>query len=158
MKQFFQKTPSRILFTKAGYQKVLDKKTKLLNERPLAVENLHKSREMGDLSENGYYKASRARLSFLDAQLRKLEKQIRLGKVIENEVIGIIGFGSTVQLKSEKGIQTFTIVGGYESDPKEHTISHFSPLGKSLLGKKTGDTVVLHLSKGDMSYNILSIK
>ena len=34
-------------------------------ERPEAVENLRKSREMGDLSENGYYKASRAQLAFL---------------------------------------------------------------------------------------------
>lgn len=150
--------PSRILFTKAGYQDVLDQKAKLLKERPEAVEHLRKAREMGDLSENGYYKASRARLSFIDAQLRKLERLVRLGKVVQNQHSGVIGFGSVVTLRGSSGEETYTIVGGYESDPALKTISHFSPLGKVLLGKKQGDTVTIHAPKGDMQFSVLSVK
>ena len=157
MKQFFQKTPSRILFTKAGYQDVLDQKAKLLRERPDAVENLRKSRELGDLSENGYYKASRARLSFIDAQLKRLEKMVRLGKVVENTNTGIISFGSVVTISGLSGNQTFTIVGGDESNPSAKTISHFSPLGKALLGKKQGDIVMLQAPKGDMEFTIVNV-
>jgi transcription elongation factor GreA len=158
MKPVFQKIPSRILFTRQGYQDVLDQKAKLLKERPYAVEHLHKAREMGDLSENGYYKASRARLSFIDAQLRKLERLVRLGKVVESiHSAGVIGFGSEVTIRGANGKQTYTIVGGYESDPAKHTVSHISPLGKVLIGKKNGDTITLHAPSGEMVYVIDSV-
>lgn len=147
--------PPRILFTKAGYDDVLTEKKKLLGERPEAVENLRKAREMGDLSENGYYKASRAKLSSIDARLRKLEKMVRLGKIIVNtNTNGVIGFGSSVTVSDSKGARSFTIVGGYESDPSKHTVSHFSPLGNALIGKRAGDTVVLQAPRGAIEMHI----
>lgn len=159
MKTTFDPRPSPILFTKEGYQNVLDQKAKLLRERPEAVENLKKSREMGDLSENGYYKASRARLSFIDGQLRRLERLVRFGKIIDHRgVLGTIGFGNTVTVKGPKGAMTLTIVGGYESDPKRHTISHISPLGKALMGHKQGDTITLHAPSGDIMYSVESVE
>ena len=149
----------RILFTQTGYDDVLAEKKKLLEERPDAVENLRKAREMGDLSENGYYKASRARLSSIDARLRKLEKMVRLGKIITNtNTNGVIGFGSSVTVSDAKGARTFTIVGGYESDPSKHTVSHFSPLGKALMGKKAGDTVSMQAPRGEISMHIDSVE
>lgn len=157
-KTIFYKRPSPIPFTKDGYQKVLDQKAKLLSERPDAVENLKKSREMGDLSENGYYKASRAKLSFIDGQLRRLERLVRFGKVVDHTgVLGTISFGNMVTIKSAKGAMTFTIVGGYESDPKSHTISHISPMGKALIGHKQGDVILLHAPSGDIEYTIESV-
>jgi transcription elongation factor GreA len=150
-------TPSRILFTQEGYDDVLAEKRSLLAERPDAVEQLRKAREMGDLSENGYYKAARARLSSIDARLRRLERLVRLGKVVANVPTGTVGFGSKVMLESSRGSQEFTIVGGYESDPGKGTISHISPLGKLLMGRKAGDVVTLHAPKGDMAYTIASI-
>lgn len=159
MKTTFDPRPSPIPFTKEGYQKILDQKAKLLSQRPEAVENLKKSREMGDLSENGYYKASRAKLSFIDGQLRRLERLVRFGKIIDHvNVLGTIGFGNTVTIKSAKGTMTLTIVGGYESDPKSHTISHISPIGKALMGHKQGDVITLHAPSGDIVYSIESVK
>lgn len=149
----------RILFTQTGYDDVLAEKKKLLGERPEAVENLRKAREMGDLSENGYYKASRARLSSIDARLRKLEKMVRLGKIITNtNTNGVIGFGSSVTVSDAKGARTFTIVGGYESDPSKHTVSHFSPLGNALIGKRAGDTVVLQAPRGAIEMHIDAVE
>lgn len=153
------KKPARIPFTREGYQKVLEQQKKLLGERPEAVENLRKSREMGDLSENGYYKASRAKLSFIDAQLRRLDRLVRLGTVTGHAVLsGVIGFGSTVTVKNPKITRTLTIVGGYESNPAENSISHISPLGKALLGHKQGDTIVLRAPGGDMEYKIIKVE
>jgi len=159
MKTAYDPRPSPIPFTKEGYQKVLDQKAKLLNERPAAVENLKKSREMGDLSENGYYKASRAKLSFIDGQLRRLERLVRFGKIVDHVgILGRIGFGNTVGIKSIKGSMMLTIVGGYESDPKNHTISHISPLGKALMGHKSGDVIILNAPSGDIEYLIESVE
>ncbi|KKU87929.1 MAG: Transcription elongation factor GreA [Candidatus Gottesmanbacteria bacterium GW2011_GWA2_47_9] len=88
MKKIFPNKEARILFTAKGYQQVLVEKEKLLTERPEAVEHLRKAREMGDLSENGYYKASRARLSFLDARIRRVERLIRLGVIVQSSQSG----------------------------------------------------------------------
>lgn len=138
---------------------MLEQQRKLLAERPEAVENLRKAREMGDLSENGYYKASRARLSFIDAQLRRLDRLVRLGTVVGQSVLsGVIGFGNTVTVKSPKATRTFTIVGGYESNPAENSISHISPLGKALLGHKQGDTITLQAPGGAIEYRIESVQ
>lgn len=147
----------RIPFTADGYQHVLDEKKKLISERPDAVDHLRKAREMGDLSENGYYKASRAKLSFLDARLRHLEKLIRFGKVVQSANTGFIDIGSTVTIFDGQQKKTYTIVGGYESDPSKQTISYMSPIGKALMGKKGGDTVDVKTPTGTRTIQILAI-
>lgn len=149
---------SRIPFTQEGYQKLLDEKVKLLAERPDAVKHLSDARNMGDLSENGYYKAARARLSHIDSRLRHLEKLIRLGRVIPNAVTGSVGFGSTVVISDGTKEYEYTVVGGYESDPAKKTVSYISPLGKTLMNKRAGDTVTVNTPSGQRQFTIRSIR
>jgi transcription elongation factor GreA len=151
-----QKEP-RIPFTKEGYQNLLDEKAKFMAERPDAVENLRKSREMGDLSENGYYKASRARLSFLDSRIRRVERLIRLGRIVQSTNSGMVEIGSHVTITDGKKEYEYSIVGGYESDPSKKTISHISPIGRALLGKRERDTVKVIIPSGTAGYTIVKI-
>jgi transcription elongation factor GreA len=157
MKKYFIKKEATIPYTRQGYQKVLEEKAKLLSERPGAVEHLRKSREMGDLSENGYYKASRARLSFLDSRIRRIERLVRLGRVVESSGTGIVEIGSHVTITDGTKQYEYSLVGGYESDPSKKTISHQSPLGRALMGKKKRDEVIVHAPQGDKTYIIVSI-
>lgn len=158
MKKIFVKKESRIPFTKEGYDKILQEQKKYQLERPDAVENLRKAREMGDLSENGYYKASRARLSFIDAQLRRLDRLVKLGYVISVFNTGKVNIGNTVVISDGTTKQTYTIVGGYESNPSNHTISHLSPLGKALLNKEVGEAVEIQVPIGKKFFTILAIE
>lgn len=148
MKKLLHKREPQIPFTQEGYQKLLDDRKKFLAARPEAVKNLSESRAMGDLSENGYYKASRQQLSFLDSRIRRVERLIRLAKILE-----------PVRVKISDGTNEYEyeIVGGYESDPIKHTISQQSPLGRALMGKKAGDTVEVITPKGIKKYTLLSI-
>jgi len=157
MVKFIQKKETRIPFTKEGYEKVLAEKETLLKERPDAVENLRKSRELGDLSENGYYKAARARLSSIDANLRKLDRLRKLGVIITSQKNGNVDIGSTIVVSCEEKEYTYTLVGGYESDPKKGTISYMSPLGKALIGKSVGDVVTISVPAGIKEYTILKV-
>jgi len=150
--------PKRIPFTHDGYQALLEEKAKLIAERPDAVENLRKAREMGDLSENGYYKASRAKLSTLDARLRHLERLIRFGKIVESANTGFVDIGSTVTMTDGNKESTFTIVGGYESDPNKQTISYLSPIGKALMGKQEKESVAVTVPSGVVTYKVISIR
>jgi len=150
--------PKRIPFTKEGYQNVLDEKAKLLAARPEAVEHLRKAREMGDLSENGYYKASRAKLSEIDGRLRRLERLVRLGRVVEATFGGTVGFGNVVIISDGTKNFEYTVVGGYESDPAKKTVSHISPLGKALFGKSVGDDITVVAPSGIKRYTIQSVR
>lgn len=147
-----------IIFTPKGYQELLEKKQKLLNERPDAVEHLRKAREMGDLSENGYYKAARARLSFIDAQLRRLDDLIRRARVVEKEQTSRVEIGSVVTIRDQETEATYTIAGSHESDPANHIISHLSPIGKALMGKMQGETVEVQTPSGIKRFIIQSIE
>ena len=157
MKNIIRKKEARIPFTKEGYDQILVEKKKLLAERPEAVEHLRKSREMGDLSENGYYKASRQRLSFLDGRIRRVERLVKLAIIVESSNSGMVDIGSIVTIKDGEQTFTYPIVGGYESDPTKKTISHISPLVKSLMGKKVHDTAIMNAPAGLKTFTRVSI-
>jgi transcription elongation factor GreA len=157
MKKIFLKKESPIPFTKEGYQKVLDEKAKLLSERPDAVEHLRKARAMGDLKENGYYSASKQRLSFIDGQLRRLERLVKLGKIVESSRSGTVEIGSKVTITDGSNTYDYTVVGGYESNPSAKTISYVSPMGRALMGKRPNDKIEVHAPAKIISYTIQKV-
>lgn len=157
MKKIFIRKEHPIPFTREGYEKLQEEKKTLLSQRPEAVEHLRKAREMGDLSENGYYKASRSRLSFLDAQLRRVDRLLRAGVVVKPSGTGIVDIGSTVTMTDGAKESTYMIVGGYESDPQHRTISHLSPIGKALIERKAGDKIEVTTPSGVVTYTILRV-
>ncbi len=151
------KIPAPIFFTQDGYNKLLQEQEDLKGIRKAAVEDLAKARAMGDLSENGYYKSARAKLSSVDHRIREVKHLLRYGKVKVVSNNGTVDIGSIVTLQTGDIEKTFSIVGGYESNPSEGKLSHISPLGKSLIGKKKGESVSIQTPAGTTHYTILSI-
>jgi transcription elongation factor GreA len=62
-----------------------------------------------------------------------------------------------VRVEDADGKQVFTIVGSTEASPREGRISNESPVGRALLGKRKGESVVVHVPAGDFSYKIIEI-
>ena len=53
-----------------------------------------------------------------------------------------VAFGTTVTIERDDGRrQTWRIVGEYEADPAQGTLSYVSPVARALLGKRVGDVV-----------------
>jgi transcription elongation factor GreA len=146
-----------IPFTRVGYEKILEEKKSLLSSRPDAVAELKRAREMGDLSENGAYKGARFKLSDIDRRLRHLEHLIKNAQVIESVQSDSIEIGCTVVITNGSEEQTFRIVGSFESNPGKGTISHKSPIGSALIGKKAGEEVKIHIPSGTVTYKIIQI-
>jgi len=155
--RLYQK-PKQIVFTKEGYDDVQKKYDELKAERPSAVEHLKKSRELGDLSENGYYKASRQRLSYIDSQLLRLGSMLKYGVVHTQKKSGVVEFGSLVTLKTNDKKIIYTIVSKHEANPSEGKISNVSPLGKQLIGKRESEKVNLALGEKTVIYEVLRIR
>lgn len=148
-----QATLETVYFTKPGYEHILAEYEKLTVRRPEVLKRLQAAREMGDLSENGAYKAARFELADLDRNLRQLAYLKHVGKVVTPPK-DTIGIGSPVSLKGEAGTMRFTLVNKYEADPNQKKLSDESPFGQAVLGKKSGETVTVTTPNGALTYLI----
>lgn len=150
--------PQHIRFTKEGYEKLKQEYEDVKKQRPAAVAELKKARGMGDLSENGYYKASRQKLNFIDGQLQRLAYALKFSDIIESSGEDIVEIGKTVTISDGKAEKTYNIVGDWEADPMNGKISLVSPIGKAIALKKTGDEVTIEIPAGTKTYRISEIK
>ncbi len=146
-----------IPFTKIGYENLKKELESEIAKRPAAVAVLKRGREMGDLSENGLYKAAKMELSDIDRQIRHLQNLVLYGKVFEPANNNTVQLGHTVTVETESGKKTFQIVGEWEANPKENKISLKSPIGHNLMGRKVGDKISIRTPNGPTEYRIISI-
>lgn len=128
------------------------------NKRPHVVDRLSESRELGDLAENSEYAAAKQDLSFIDGRISELQEIIAKAKIVKSGKKGSVEVGCKVTLHVNGKKEVFTIVGEWEADPNSKKISHSSPLGKALLGKKKGDSVEVEAPAGKILYKILHIE
>jgi transcription elongation factor GreA len=146
--------------TKDGFEKLQSELKNLIDvKRPYAVERLHKARSMGDLSENSEYHAAKEELAFVEGRIREVEEIIKHAVIVENHNnSNVIEVGSTVTVEENNLQNIFTIVGEFEADPANKKLSHTSPIGKTLLGKKVGELVEVDIPAGKKVFKILNIK
>ena len=147
----------KIIFTKQGLEDLKKKTEALVNQRPLDVLELKKAREMGDLSENGYYKAAKFKLIDTDRAIRKNNYLIKNALVSIPMGIDFVDIGNKVFVEIEGQQKEYVLVGEYEADPKLGKISYLSPVGGMLMNKKVGDEVVVNIATGKKVYKIIKI-
>lgn len=148
----------KILLTPEGLQEKEKERDGLKASRVEAVRELQTARNMGDLSENGAYKAARFRLSGIDRRLRYVENVLRRVVVAEKRSDGRIGIGSHVLVNDGIKDLELVIVDGHESDFMRGKISLYSPIGKALMGRKAGEEIEISTISGKVRYSIKKIK
>lgn len=151
----------KIYLTKEGLDELKKEFTELSKvRRPDVLARVSQARSMGDLSENAEYVAAREELSFIDGRIDELEELIKQAVLIqESHAKGnhVVKLGSTVAVNVKGKKEVFTVVGEWEADPKDKKISHESPLGKALIGKKVGEKVEVEAPAGKLGYTITSV-
>jgi transcription elongation factor GreA len=114
----------------------------------------------GDLSENADYIAAKEEQAFLEGRILELQTLLRQAVIVENGgKDGVVDLGSQVIVSEDGGTpETFLVVGLKEADPRNGKISHESPIGSALMGKRVGDTAVARTPAGDLRFTILEIR
>ncbi len=150
---------NKIQITKKGLESLKNELELLQNDkRPKVVKRLANARSQGDLSENSDYQNARDELEFLDGQISELEEVLRNAVVVNgNGGNGEVSIGTIVRVKANGNEHEFNIVGEWEADPAAKKISHSSPLGKALIGKKVGDRIEVEAPAGMLIYEVLSV-
>lgn len=146
--------------TKEGFEKIkkeLEDLTK--NKRPYAIDRLHKARAMGDLSENSEYTAAKEELAFVEGRILEIEEILKTVQVVENHNGShMVEVGTSVVVEVNGTKELFQIVGEFEADPMQKKLSHTSPIGQALVGKKVGEWIEVNVPAGKIKYKIVEIK
>ena len=146
-----------------GVKNLQDELDQLIKvEREEIKVKISEARELGDLKENAEYHSAKEKQALLEGRISQLQGILANSQIIDPKAISseTIVFGATVTLIDvNKGSQViFQIVGKDESNIKVGKISFLSPLGKALIGKEEGDTVVVKAPKGDIEYEVESFE
>jgi transcription elongation factor GreA len=153
-------TPNiKIQFTPTGLVEI---QTELKDLKDLklaaAIDRVTRARDFGDLSENAEYHAAKEELSFIEGRIEELEDLVTKATVVKTtgpKDAVTIGCKVTVEIGGKE--HTYEVVGEWEADPLKKKISHTSPLGLALAGKKKGDTVEFEAPAGKLIYKIKKI-
>ncbi len=141
---------------KALIEKELDHLIRV--ERESIKKALAEARALGDLKENAEYISAKEKQSHLEGKIAELQSVLNTSRVIDVSTLKSerVVFGATVVLNDpEKNTKvTYQIVGNDEADIKRGKVSYISPLGKALIGKEAGDTVIVKAPKGNLEYEI----
>ena len=147
--------------TKAGLTKLQAEHKALLHQKRELTEEVSKAAAMGDLRENAEYHAARERLQHVSQRLAELDGKLTHVQIIDDLKVksGEARVGTTVTLEDQQTKERFSyvLVGPEEADPQHGKLSIASPLGKSVLGKKPGETFLLNLPKATVPYRVVSI-
>lgn len=139
------------VFTREDYSKLSEELNRLKTEgRDDIAEKIKEARSHGDLSENAEYDEAMNEQAKLEAEIAKLEADLRNAKILDEEELSTeqihIGAKVTVfDMEFEEEIE-YKILG--KSDLDNGIISDLSPVGTALMGKKVGEIADVHTPSG----------
>jgi len=151
------------LLTQEGLEELKTEIEELkVNRRKEVAEKIREALAFGDISENSEYDEAKNEQADVERRIAKLEHMIKNARIIQDsdDDSGIINVGSRVKVEDLEFNEEmeYKIVGSAEADPFKGKISNVSPLGKTLIGKKPGETVVVETPDGgNVEYKILNI-
>lgn len=119
-------------------------------------DTLGEMRAQGDLSENDGYTMAVEEHHINEKRILELNEKIKNAKIIKKAGKNNVGIGNTVVLKNSKEI-TYEITSEDEANPLEGKISHKSPIGEAIMGKKAGEKVLIKTPKGETEYTVKEI-
>jgi transcription elongation factor GreA len=152
----------KIYLTEDGAKKLREELDYLIHvRRPEVAQHIHDAKADGDISENAGYDEAKNEQAFVEGRIAKIQQILKHAVIVDQA-----GDSDTVQIGHEVAIrevgtdeeEIYTIVGSAEIDPSNGKISHKSPLGSALMGKKVGDRVAVKTPGGIVHFEVLRIK
>ncbi len=133
-------------------------KTVKRKEVALAIQ---KARAYGDLSENSEYDEAKNEQAEIEGKIAKLELTLENAIVLDDAELGTdkVSVGNKVSVHNidDDSDAEYKIVSTTEADPIMGLISDDSPLGKSLIGQRKGDSINVETPMGIVKYTITDI-
>jgi transcription elongation factor GreA len=141
---------------KDEYAELVQKKIPA-NSKDIAV-----ARSYGDLRENHEYKAAKEMQKILMRRKHELESQLvrARGMDFANVKTDVVGIGTKVKVTemNTQHVESFAILGAWDSDPEKGVISYLSPVAQSLLNRNVGEEVEFEMDGAKRHFRIDAIE
>jgi transcription elongation factor GreB len=130
-------------------------------KRPTVTKAVSEAAAQGDRSENAEYIYGKKQLAEIDRRVRFLRKRlagIRVVDTIPSDTTKVY-FGAWFTLRDDNAAATeYRLVGPDESGFATAYISMDSPLGRAVLGRATGERVLVSAPEGERRYEIVRVR
>jgi transcription elongation factor GreA len=147
--------------TKEKYDALMVELEELITvKRPDIARQLEYARSLGDLSENAEYHQARQTQGEIESRIKYLAALLRSVQIVAPHRSDSVEVGSSVTIErtADGDTKSFHIVGSEEADTAQGRISHHSPLGAAMMGKKKGDAFTFTTPTGkEVEYVIKKI-
>ena len=122
-------------------------------KRSEITEKIKVARGFGDLSENAEYDEAKNEQAEVESKINQLVNMMKYTRVVGEDEIesDVVCLGNTIEIQEvgEDEVETYAVVSPDEieiyailnRDMEDVLLSVSSPVGKALLGHKTGETV-----------------
>ncbi|MFH0839694.1 MAG: transcription elongation factor GreA [Candidatus Omnitrophota bacterium] len=153
----------RVYLTQKKYEELIKELERLKKvERREIAKEIGVARDKGDISENAEYDAAKDKQGLIEKRIAELEDKLSRAATVESLKIDTtkINISAKVYLENLKTKEkmAYYLVGPDESDFSQNKISITSPVGKSLIGRKAGETVKIQVPAGLLEYKIVKFE
>lgn len=148
-----------VLVTAAGYKRLCGELEALRTVRRAALtEQLREAREDSDPDNPVLFDLLEEQAQ-LEGRISMLEAQVAAAQVVQHAADGSAGIGTCVRVRhcDSGDIAEYHLVGPIESDVGNGRVSVGAPVGRALLGRVGGDTVVVDTPRGPTQLEVLSV-
>ncbi|HEY8077428.1 MAG TPA: transcription elongation factor GreB [Labilithrix sp.] len=128
------------------------------------VQEVADAAAQGDRSENAEYIYGKKKLREIDRRIHFLTKRLESTTVVDPSARpegerDRVFFGATIEIEDEDGKRaSYQIVGEDEIDLTRGRISYKSPLARTLMKKREGETVLFRKPSGEIELTILAVR
>ena len=129
-----------INLTAEGKKELEKELDELIKSRPAIAERIATARAFGDLSENEEYSSARNEQKVAEGRILEIQEILKSAKIIRGGKKDQVVLGAKIDIDFGGKNMSYTLVGPTEANPLEGKISNESPIGKALLGRKSGET------------------
>jgi transcription elongation factor GreA len=152
-----------VALTRQGYERLHKELATLTTiSRAKIGDRLRDAREHGgEVADNLELVDALEDKDFLERRIATLEAWLASARVVDDPPRdGTIGIGTHVQLHDlDSGrAAEYDVVGSIEADPAQRRLSAESPVGRALLGRRSGDVLEVEAPRGRMRFRILAAR
>ena len=150
----------KVPLTQEAYERLTSELRYLEGEgREKIIDEIARARAHGDLSENAEYHAARDQQGMQEARIRELRHKIENAEIIESDHDEVVKPGKvvTIRYEGDDATETYLIGTREEKSGRFEILTPESPVGRALVGRATGDTVVANVPAGELRVEIVTI-
>ncbi len=123
--------------------------------RPQLHEEVKRTREYGDLSENDEYRQAKRERNRNESRIRYLDNLLLNARVVKpRSTADGIGLFDIVEFLNERtgAVKRIQLVTSLRQDAIHGFISKESPMGRALMGRRAGERVEVEIAPGNSYY------